>query len=140
MKLKLAAMFFGFAALLPVLAMASASPKAIAVLNAEKTRLKAFTVRDFKTLQNLLSENYVHVDAAGRLHYREGELSAIRNMNPPLQVRSEQTVDFAGDVAIVHGISAHQSPGKTARLRYTDVYRWLNNRWQTISAQETPIR
>ena len=108
-------------------------------VDAEKSWLKARTMRDSNLLQNVLSENYAHVDATGRLHYREDELAASTKARPQREVRSEQTVDFAGDVAIVRGISTRRAAGKTTRLRYTDVYRWLRNRWQAVAAQETPI-
>ena len=139
MKLKLSAVLLAFAAMLAVPTAASAPSKAIAVLDAEKSWLKARTMRDSNLLQNVLSENYAHVDATGRLHYREDELAASTKTRRQREVRSEQTVDFAGDVAIVRGISTRRAAGKTTRLRYTDVYRWLRNRWQAVAAQETPI-
>jgi len=75
-------------------------------------------MRDSNLLQNVLSENYAHIDATGRLRYREDELAASTKTRRQREVRSEQTVDFAGDVAIVRGISTRRAAGKTTRLRY----------------------
>jgi hypothetical protein len=56
-------------------------------------------------------------------------------MNP-----SEQTVDFAGDVAVVHGLNTLTESGKRlARERYTDVYVKRDGTWMALSAQETAI-
>jgi len=53
---------------------------------------------------------------------------------------TEQTVDFAGDAAVVHGLNTITQSGKApARVRFTDVFVKQNGRWMALSAQETAI-
>jgi hypothetical protein len=53
---------------------------------------------------------------------------------------SEQTVDFDGSIAIVHGMNTITQDKKTVvRLRYTDVYVQRSGHWLAIAAQETPM-
>jgi hypothetical protein len=53
---------------------------------------------------------------------------------------TEQTVDFAGDAAIIHGVNTVRQGGKTIeRVRFTDVFFNRTGTWLAISAQETRI-
>lgn len=52
---------------------------------------------------------------------------------------SEQTFDFAGSVAVVHGVNTITRAHKVSRERYTDVYVNQNGTWLALSAQETAI-
>jgi uncharacterized protein DUF4440 len=140
MKIKMAALILALATLLPALASASPSPKATAVLETERSWLKALTMHDTNTLQKLLAQNYVHVDSSGRLYHRDDEITAVKTMGPIHEAWGQQTVDFAGTAAIVHGISTSVQNGKTVLERYVDIYQFTNNRWRAISAQETLIK
>jgi hypothetical protein len=128
------------AAFVPAAAIASASPKAIAVLGVEQRWLTAIARRDERALGTILGDDFVHVNYLGRMTYRQAELAAVRRLKPYMQKTSEQTVDFTGDAAIVRGINTIARAGKTVlRLRYTDVYALRNGRWVAVSAQETAI-
>lgn len=129
------------ATLVPVHANASASPNAIAVLNREAQWLAAVSRGDAKTLGTILADNYVHTDYKGNVEYREGAIANIGRHKAYTQDTSEQTVDFAGSVAVVHGINTVSMSGKVVmRLRYTDVYvKDGRGAWKALSAQETPI-
>ena len=140
MKIRLAAVILSLAALLPAHAWASASPKAVAVLDVQHAWLKALKARDVKTIAQLLAPNYVHVDASGRMYHRDVELAGIEAMPPITENWGQETVDFAGTAAIVHGVSTNVQKGKTFRERYVDVYQFINGRWQAISAQETLVK
>ncbi len=129
-----------FASLVPVHANASAPPNAVAVLDREAQWLAAISRGDAKTLGTILAENYVHTDYKGNIEYREGALANIARHKAYLQKTSEQTVDFAGNAAVVHGINTVSLGGKVVmRLRYTDVYVKDGSGWKVLSAQETPI-
>jgi hypothetical protein len=140
MKMKMAAVTLALAALLPSLAVAAASPKVTAVLDTERSWLKALTMHDTNALQKLLLPNYVHVDSSGRLYHRSDEIAGVKTMGPIHETWGQETVDFAGTAAIVHGISTSVNNGKTKRERFVDVYQLIDNRWQALSAQETLIR
>ena len=125
--------------LVSVSARASAPGPAAAVLHQENRWLTAIVAGDAKTVAAMLSPNFTHITSRGELLHRAQELAAVKKesftMNP-----SEQTVDFAGDAAVVHGLNTLVQSGKTlARERYTDVYVKRNGTWMALSAQETDI-
>src|SRR6202034_3127215 len=118
---------------------ASAPDSAVAVLHQETRWLNAIVAGDAKIVASILSPNFTHITARGVLLHRAQELAALKKetftMNP-----SEQTVDFAGDAAVVHGLNTLVQSGKTlARERYTDVYVKENGTLMALSAQETAI-
>jgi hypothetical protein len=120
-------------------ALASADPKAIAVLDQEQRWLKASVNRDAAALAKILAENFVHVNYGGTVTYREQELANVVKAKAYTQTTSEQTVDFAAaNVAVVHGLNTVSEKGKVVvRLRYTDVYVNQKGQWMALSAQET---
>jgi hypothetical protein len=129
----------GVLVLVSASARASASAPAAAVLHQESRWLSAIVAGDAKTVAEILSPNFTHITSRGELLHRAQELAALKKesftMNP-----SEQTVDFAGDAAVVHGLNTLMQSGKTlARERYTDVYVKQNGTWMALSAQETEI-
>jgi hypothetical protein len=122
-------------------ARADAPPEAQAVLAVEHRWLTAIEHGDVKWMAATLPENYVHVDYTGKLYYREDELRAAAKPSPYGEKWTGQTVDFAGDAAIVHGLSTVTDHGKVIlRQRYTDVYQKVHGRWIPLSAQETEIK
>ena len=130
---------FAILALVPFQASASASPKAIAVLDQEQRWLKAVAKGDANALAAILAENFVHINARGELIYREDTLAEVKKPKPYMEHTSEQTVDFVGAAAVVHGVNTVTQAGKTVRLRYTDIYEQRSGRWMAISAQETTM-
>ncbi len=115
------------------------APDTAAVLHQETRWLNAIVVGNATTVAAMLSPNFTHITSRGELLHRAQELAALKKesftMNP-----SEQTVDFAGDAAVVHGVNTLMQSGKIlARERYTDVYVKRNGSWMALSAQETQI-
>jgi hypothetical protein len=103
--------------------------------------LKAIEQGDVKWMVATLPENYVRVDYTGKLYYREDEVRAAAKPSPYTEKWTEQTVDFAGSAAIVHGVSTVADHGKVIlRQRYADVYEKANGHWIPLSAQETAIK
>ena len=92
---------------------------------------------DRKTIAAILSPSYKHITVHGQLLDRAAELAGTTKesftMNP-----SEETVDFAGNAAIVHGLNTISQSGKVlALVRFTDVFVEQNGTWLALSAQET---
>jgi hypothetical protein len=128
-------------ALLPRPVRAEAPPRAQAVLAQEARWLAAIVAGDRATVDAILSSDpeFTHITAAGKLVYRSEELATTKKL-PVRMSATEQTVDFVGDVAIVHGLNT-VTRGNTVleRVRFTDVFADRNGHWQAISAQESPI-
>lgn len=119
----------------------AASPKndEAAVLQQEARWLKSIVDGDKKAIESILGTNYKHINSKGKLIDRTKELAGTVKesftMNP-----SEQTVDFAGDTAVVHGLNTIKQGDKVlARERFTDVFVKQNGVWMALSAQETAI-
>jgi hypothetical protein len=122
-------------------ARADAPPKAQAVLATEARWLAAIVAGDRRTVDTILSSDpeFTHITADGKLIYRAEELASTKRESFAMKA-TEQTVDFAGDVAVVHGLNTILRGNRTiARVRFTDVFVERNGRWQAISAQESPI-
>ena len=91
---------------------ASAPPEAQAVLAQEGRWVNAIAKRDAKALGAILGENFVHINYQGTVRYREDELARVAQLKPYSQHTSEQTVDFFGNTAVVHGVNAITQGGK----------------------------
>lgn len=133
------ALVFASLLLLPAHSASATTPSTSAVLHQEALWLKAIVNGDRKTIAAILTTNYKHITSQGKLIDRAGELAGTVKepftMNP-----TEQTVDFAGDVAVVHGLNTLTQSGKVlARERFTDVFVKQNGTWMALSAQETAI-
>jgi Domain of unknown function (DUF4440) len=118
-------------------AVASSSSQA-AVLRQEARWLVATLDGDHKAIASILSQNYKHVDGKGMLFDRAQELASITKAQVKMKW-SQQTIDFAGDAAVVRGMNTMTELHKVSRERYTDVYVKQNGTWRALSAQETAI-
>jgi hypothetical protein len=133
---------FAFAALLlsqaSTVAASPPSPEA-AVLSQEARWLTAIVNGDRKTITSILSTNFKHITARGKLLDRAQELASM-DIEPFTMNATEQTVDFAGDAAVVHGLNTVTQSGKVlSRERFSDVFIKQNGSWMALSAQETAI-
>jgi ketosteroid isomerase-like protein len=130
---------FFAALLLPASSFASPAAPVAAVLHQEARWLTAIENGDAKTIGAILSENFKHITYRGKLLDRAQELASVAK-EPFTMHATEQTVDFAGDAAVVHGLNTLSRSGKVVmRQRYTDVYVKRNAVWLAWSSQETEI-
>lgn len=109
------------------------------VLAQERRWLTAITEGDRATVEFILATSFKHINSEGRLLDRAAEIDGLEKvsftMNP-----SEQTVDIAGDTAVVHGVNTVLDNGAVlARERFTDVFVLRNGVWIALSAQETTL-
>jgi uncharacterized protein (TIGR02246 family) len=109
-----------------------------AIMRLEARWLIALRHGDRATIASILAPDYKHVTSSGKLLDREQEISAASEPAPPMKW-TDQTIDFAGETAIVHGLNTMTESGKAVRERFTDVF--VNERgvWLAIAAQETPV-
>ena len=56
------------------------------------------------------------------------------------QTMADLDADLFGDTAVVRGVNVitDQQAHEVMRIRFTDVLRFVNHRWQAIAAQQTP--
>ncbi len=131
-----------FAALLisPPGTLADSPPSAsAAVLQQEARWLTAIVKGDRTTIASILSTNFKHTTDKGKLLDRAQELASMKK-EPFIMSATEETVDFAGDAAVVHGLNTITESGKVlTRQRFTDVFVKQNGNWMALSAQETAI-
>lgn len=117
-----------------------AASAAAAVLQVEARWVHAIETRDAKTVAQILAPNFVHVNYRGAVQHRDAALAAVTAPKPYEQHLSGETVQFAGNVAVVHGINTvSQGSHVVLRLRFTDVFANEHGHWKAISAQETAI-
>jgi hypothetical protein len=107
------------------------------VLGQEARWLTAITAGDRETVESILNTNFKHIASDGKLYDRGQEINSMVKqpftMNP-----SDQAVDIAGDLAVIHGVNTLTQAGKVlAKERFTDVFVNQDGSWMALSAQET---
>jgi hypothetical protein len=137
----IAALFVAsFAAVAAPRVRASAPAANVAILDREAQLVAAVAKGNKSALEAILAPNYVHIDYTGTVDFRDEALANISRYKAYAMKLGEQSVDFFGNTAIVHGVNTVSKSGKVVmRLRYTDVYVKQNGTWRIASAQETPV-
>jgi hypothetical protein len=107
-----------------------------ALLQLEQRRCAAIVRADALALENILSEDYVHVHATGDIDDRSGFIAGVLS-NPRLVERSNIAVRIYGDVAILIGEQINRRNGTAARGTMQQVACTQNGVWRFISAQVT---
>ena len=109
----------------------------------EMKRTEAILKHDVPTLEQLVAEDYVHVDNAGVVRDRAGWLALYREGRRTVEVREHEQlrVRVFGDVAVVNGTLRSRIHGEGAhegRVHFTDIWhKQPDGRWQIVSAQYT---
>jgi hypothetical protein len=109
------------------------------VLAQERRWLTAITDGDRTTVESILAPGFKHISSDGALLDRGQEIAGLEKvsftMNP-----SDQLVDIAGDMAVIHGVNTLVDGVEVvARERFTDVFQLQNGTWLALSAQETTL-
>jgi hypothetical protein len=109
------------------------------VLGLEARWLAAITAGDRDTIASILSPNYKHITSSGRLIDRDQEIAETAKQTFTM-TPTEQAVDLASDLAVIHGVNTITQSGKVLnRERFTDVFINQDGGWMALSAQETEI-
>lgn len=108
------------------------------VLSLEARWLAAITAGDRDTIVSILNPNFKHITSNGRLVDHDQEVAETAKL-PITMTPSDQLVDVAGNLAVIHGVNTITQSGKVqGRERFTDVF--VNqNGWTALSAQETEM-
>ncbi len=110
-----------------------------ALIQIEQSWAQALEVRDADTVGCILAEEFQDADPSGQLHDRAETLAHIPHRRPGKNVLSELTPHVFGDSGYIRGLATLvDGQGKTvARVRFTDIYVYRDQRWLAVAGQET---
>jgi ketosteroid isomerase-like protein len=105
----------------------------------EQSWAAALEVHDADAVGCILAEEFQDADPGGKLYNRAETLAQIPHRRPGKNILSELTPHVFGDFGYIRGLATLvNGEGKTiARVRFTDVYVYRDQRWQAVAGQET---
>lgn len=127
---------------------ASSAHGAVAqVLAVESVRARAMVVGDLAVLNDITSNDYVHVESTGRVRTKAEFLDGFRRGEYAFEsfVIDENRVDLYGDTAVVSGryhtvIRTQQGTQPRKDARHLRVYVLRNGVWSNVAHQATETR
>jgi ketosteroid isomerase-like protein len=110
-----------------------------ALIQLEQSWAQALEVRDADAVGCILAEEFQDADPNGQLHDRAETLAQIPHRRPGKNILSELTPHVFGDSGYIRGLATLvDGQGKTvARVRFTDIYVYRDQRWLAVAGQET---
>lgn len=108
----------------------------------EERRGAAIANRDFKTLADVLADDYVHVYGHGSASDKQGYIEQVTT-GPRVPIRGPITVRIYGDSAVLTGdllnrIKYPDKPEMVIDTFVTQVAHRINGEWKFVSFQITP--
>lgn len=139
------ALWLAFAAFAP-LAFAANCPTdqprdGSALIQIEHTWAAALEKHDADAVGCILAQDFEDFGVNGEVHNREQALAAIGHRRPGSNRLSELTPHVAGDFGYVRGLNTIIDPDgkRVAQVRFTDIFRYRDGRWQAVAGQETLV-
>lgn len=110
-----------------------------ALIQIEQSWAQALEVRDADAVGCILADEFQDADPNGQLHGRAETLAQIPHRRPGKNILSELTPHVFGDSGYIRGLATlMDGQGKTvARVRFTDIYVYRDQRWLAVAGQET---
>ena len=110
-----------------------------ALIQIEQSWAQALEVRDADAVGCILADEFQDADPNGQLHDRAETLAQIPHRRPGKNILSELTPHVFGDSGYIRGLATLvDAQGKTvARVRFTDIYVYRDQRWLAVAGQET---
>ena len=110
-----------------------------ALIQIEQSWARALEVRDAGAVGCILADEFQDADPNGQLHDRAETLAQIPHRRPGKNILSELTPHVFGDSGYIRGLATLvDGQGKTvARVRFTDIYVYRDQRWLAVAGQET---
>lgn len=105
----------------------------------EQSWAAALEVRDADAVGCILAGEFQDVDPSGQLHDRAETLAQIPHRRPGKNILSELMPHVFGDFGYIRGLATLvNGQGKTiARVRFTDIYVYRDQRWLAVAGQES---
>ncbi len=104
--------------------------------------VQSFLKSDVKRYDELLAPDFRCITPGGQLIDRATFLKAVAEPSGMASFDAEDgTIQVVGDTAIIQARTPFKRlDGAAGESRYTDIWAHRNGKWQTVSAQITPIR
>ncbi len=105
----------------------------------EQSWAAALELRDADAVGCILGDEFQDVDPGGALHDRAETLAQIPTRRPGKNILSELKPHVFGDFGYIRGLATLvNAQGDTiARVRFTDIYVYRDNRWLAVAGQES---
>jgi ketosteroid isomerase-like protein len=112
-----------------------------ALIQIEHSWASALEQRDLAALGCILGEEFQDADPQGRIFDRAATLSSAAVHPPVHHELNELNAHVYGDFGYIRGLAAAvDAQGKVvARVRFTDIYIYRDDRWQAVAAHESML-
>jgi ketosteroid isomerase-like protein len=110
-----------------------------ALIQLEQSWAQALEIHDADAVGCILAPEFQDVDPNGKLSGRTETLAQIPHRRPGKNILSELDPHVFGDFGYIRGLATLvDGQGKTkARVRFTDIYVYRNQRWLAVAGQES---
>jgi ketosteroid isomerase-like protein len=110
-----------------------------ALSQTERTWASALEQRDTAALGCILAEEFQDTDPEGAIFDRSATLSKAATHRPVHHELQDLNAHVYGDFGYIRGLAtAADAQGKiVARVRFTDIYVYRDQRWQAVAAHES---
>jgi len=110
-----------------------------ALLDLERSWAQALQQHDADTVSCFLADEFQDAGVEGELNDRAATLAHIPKRGPNQNRLEDLHAHIYGDAAYVRGLNQVLDPsGKPlARVRFTDIFVYRDNRWQAVAGHET---
>jgi len=112
-----------------------------ALIQIEHAWAGALEQRDQEALNCILAREFEDADPQGNIFDRAATLAKAGNHRPVHHELHEMNAHVFGDVGYIRGLAtAVDAQGKiVARVRFTDIYVYRDQRWQAVAAHESML-
>ena len=112
-----------------------------ALIELEQDWAAALSRKDADAVACMVAEEFEDADVDGSLHTRSQMLEHIPQRKPGLNHLSEMRAHVEGNSGFTRGLATLvDASGKVvARVRFTDVFTYRDDRWQALAGQESPV-
>lgn len=104
---------------------------------------QAVEARDLKALDAILDDDFVYVDAEGKIFTKPEVLADVRTTQGVRVFSESMVVHLHGDTAVVTGIyrlsGAERGKPFVRRQRFVDTWRYKGGMWVSIASLATPL-
>jgi hypothetical protein len=112
-----------------------------ALIHLEQSWAQALEVHDADAVGCILADEFQDADPDGKLHDRTETLAQVPHRRPGKNILSELDPHVYGDFGYIRGLATLvDAQGKVvARVRFTDIYVYRDQRWLAVAGQESML-